>query len=169
MHSPQCVDLVPFKDNDQENMVIDNSQPQCIDLVPFQASVLGSNMVIEKNQHQCMNMVQFQANGSNMVIDNNQPQCLDLFPSGKKVQGNNMIINNNQPKCLDLIPIEKDVPRNKVIRPIATKRARYEVTGNYTCDSPQCPYHCHQVGFHNKELRDYHQINCPYRSNSSSN
>ena len=190
-NQPQCMDLVPFQEGVHgTNMVIVNNQPQCMDLIPFQESVHGTNMVFNNNQRQFMDLVPFSANESNMVIDNNQHQYLDLFPFGNKVEGNNMIINN-QPKCLDVFPSEKNVqgnmitnnlpqsanlvpdaknaPRNKVIRPIATRRARYVATGNYTCDSPQCPYHSHLAGFHTLEARDYHQMNCPYRNNSSGN
>ncbi|KAE9606252.1 hypothetical protein Lal_00025054 [Lupinus albus] len=37
----------------------------------------------------------------------------------------------------------------------------------YTCEHPQCPYSEIRLGFQDRSSRDNHQLNCPYRSNSS--
>ncbi|KAE9596271.1 hypothetical protein Lal_00048821 [Lupinus albus] len=37
----------------------------------------------------------------------------------------------------------------------------------YTCEHPQCPYSEVCLGFQDRSSRDNHQLNCPYRSNSS--
>jgi ethylene-insensitive protein 3 len=141
--------------------------PNDVDVVSFDANVKGKNNVVSNNLPQCVNMV-FDANvhETNMVINNNLPhQSVDLVPSIANVQGINMA-NDNLPQYPNLVPIDEYVPRNdKVIRPIATKRAKFRIDGSYTCDSPQCPYHDDQFGFETKELRDYHQVNCSYRSN----
>ncbi|WJX93111.1 ETHYLENE INSENSITIVE 3-like [Trifolium repens] len=141
--------------------------PNDVDVVSFDANVKGKNNVVSNNLPQCVNMV-FDANvhETNMVINNNLPhQSVDLVPSMANVQGINMA-NNNLPEYPNLVPIDEYVPRNdKVIRPIATKRAKFRIDGSYTCDSPQCPYHDDQFGFETMELRDYHQVNCSYRSN----
>lgn len=39
----------------------------------------------------------------------------------------------------------------------------------YTCQNPQCPYSAQNMGFHDRTLRNNHQINCPYRLNASQN
>ncbi|XP_031260568.1 ETHYLENE INSENSITIVE 3-like 1 protein isoform X1 [Pistacia vera] len=37
----------------------------------------------------------------------------------------------------------------------------------YTCEYPQCPYSDYRLGFLDRSSRNNHQMNCPYRSNSS--
>ncbi|KAK7320497.1 hypothetical protein VNO77_30022 [Canavalia gladiata] len=37
----------------------------------------------------------------------------------------------------------------------------------YTCEHPQCPYSEVRLGFQDRSSRDNHQLNCPYRNNSS--
>ncbi|CDP16004.1 unnamed protein product [Coffea canephora] len=39
----------------------------------------------------------------------------------------------------------------------------------YTCQNPQCPYSGYNMGFHDRTLRNNHQINCPYRLSASQN
>ncbi|KAF4349789.1 hypothetical protein F8388_002511 [Cannabis sativa] len=38
----------------------------------------------------------------------------------------------------------------------------------YTCENLQCPYHNYRLGFLDRTSRNNHQMNCPYRSNTSS-
>ncbi|KAJ4720450.1 Protein ETHYLENE INSENSITIVE 3 [Melia azedarach] len=37
----------------------------------------------------------------------------------------------------------------------------------YTCEFPQCPYNDFRLGFLDRTSRNNHQLNCPYRNNSS--
>ncbi|XP_057980778.1 ETHYLENE INSENSITIVE 3-like 1 protein [Malania oleifera] len=37
----------------------------------------------------------------------------------------------------------------------------------YTCECPHCPYNDYRLGFLDRTARNNHQMNCPYRSNSS--
>ncbi|XP_044461016.1 ETHYLENE INSENSITIVE 3-like 1 protein [Mangifera indica] len=37
----------------------------------------------------------------------------------------------------------------------------------YNCEYPQCPYSDYRLGFLDRSSRNNHQMNCPYRSNSS--
>ncbi|GMN59261.1 hypothetical protein TIFTF001_028368 [Ficus carica] len=37
----------------------------------------------------------------------------------------------------------------------------------YTCEYPQCPHNDYRIGFLDRTSRNNHQMNCPYRSNSS--
>ncbi|KAK3011669.1 hypothetical protein RJ639_010682 [Escallonia herrerae] len=37
----------------------------------------------------------------------------------------------------------------------------------YTCEYPQCPYNDYRVGFRDRTSRNNHEMNCPYRNNSS--
>ncbi|KAJ4720451.1 Protein ETHYLENE INSENSITIVE 3 [Melia azedarach] len=37
----------------------------------------------------------------------------------------------------------------------------------YTCEYPQCPYNDYRLGFLDRTSRNNHQLNCPYRNNSS--
>lgn len=77
--------------------------------------------------------------------------------------------NNVQPNygINNLVPIEANAPQgnnSKVIRPTAIRRTGKLGGGIYTCDSPQCLHHNYHLGFRDKDARDFHQLNCPYRN-----
>ncbi|XP_004511180.1 ETHYLENE INSENSITIVE 3-like 1 protein [Cicer arietinum] len=149
------VDLASFQGiNVDGNNIFVNKFQQFSNLAPLEGNVKGNNLLVIKNLSPYDSVVPFETNVQEKVIIKHLSPYDSVIPFEENIQGSNKMI--------------ADVPRNniKVIKPVATKRARNVGNKIYTCDSIECPYHNHQIGFHDMDSKDYHQVNCPYIRNS---
>ncbi|GMN59259.1 hypothetical protein TIFTF001_028347 [Ficus carica] len=61
----------------------------------------------------------------------------------------------------DLDVVQKRKPRTEELQEVMMDQKIY------TCEHPQCPYQDYRLGFLDRTSRNNHQLNCPYRCNSS--
>nr|ASU91634.1 EIL1 [Gerbera hybrid cultivar] len=70
-------------------------------------------------------------------------------------------VEDIKPNNLDLVNLVKTDRKRKNPSTPSNEIIDHKV---YTCEFPKCPYNHSFHGFHDRSLRDNHQLNCPFRS-----
>jgi ethylene-insensitive protein 3 len=102
----------------------------------------------------------------NVEVEDCKPHDVNPFNMGAAGPKDRLMMPPVDPQIKgELIEINSDfIPKRKQL---ATEQHSLMDQNIYTCEFPRCPYNDYRLGFLDRNARNNHQMNCPYRSNSS--
>ena len=102
----------------------------------------------------------------NIEVEECKPRDVNFFNIGAVPQRDRLLMQPVIPKIKgEVVETNSDFVQKR--KPLAAESQMMLDQKIYACENPQCPYHDFRLGFLDRTVRNNHQMNCPYRSNSS--
>ncbi|GAV89761.1 EIN3 domain-containing protein [Cephalotus follicularis] len=147
----------------QEEALSRKLYPDCC--LPVSASGSGSLVISEASDYD----VDGVDDEPNVEVEECKPYDINLFKIGSTGPRERLIMAPMLPLAPqikgELVETNPDFTQKR--KPLSEDPQILMDHKIYTCECPQCPYSDYCLGFLDRASRNNHQLNCPYRNNSS--
>lgn len=101
----------------------------------------------------------------NFEVEEHKPHDVNFFNLGMGGPNNGLMVPPLAPVKGELVDGNIDfTPKRKQPSDVQQMTMDQKI---YTCEYAQCPYSDYRLGFHDRNSRNNHEMNCPHRSDSS--